>query len=289
MSEWKKKMSKSLDNLFSGSCDDSLDIRIKLCVFRERVEQWTYWNVNAHTWRFYWNPAPGAVILCGEKRHPLDPGTAVLIPPYTPYATDMTCPFPHFYVHFTVPPPYDSVRREVLFFRSEGIIPPDFLHSVETLPERQFLLVVRIAVLQALLRIPDEAFLPGKDAEMHPAVRRAIDLMADELGVRHTCREISRRCGISLSRFHLLFRRETGLPMKTWLLNMRMERAAHLLLHGTTPVKEIASELAFADRYHFSKVFKSFFGEAPAAFRREGGHRPEGRFRNAAGGIPHDR
>ena len=50
-----------------------------------------------------------------------------------------------------------------------------------------------------------------------------------------------------------------------------MEKAVQLLLHEGFSIKETADMLGFADRYHFSKAFKHYFGISPAQFVKSGG------------------
>lgn len=45
-----------------------------------------------------------------------------------------------------------------------------------------------------------------------------------------------------------------------------MGRAAELLLDGGLMVKEAASELGFADAFHFSRTFKRIYGLPPERF-----------------------
>jgi transcriptional regulator GlxA family with amidase domain len=40
-----------------------------------------------------------------------------------------------------------------------------------------------------------------------------------------------------------------------------------LLRHGKLSIDEIAGKCGFADRYHFSKSFRKYFGLPPAEFR----------------------
>jgi AraC-like DNA-binding protein len=52
----------------------------------------------------------------------------------------------------------------------------------------------------------------------------------------------------------------------TYLVRMKMEHAASLLLKSGSLVKEIAYELGFENPYHFSRSFKKFHGVSPEGF-----------------------
>lgn len=64
---------------------------------------------------------------------------------------------------------------------------------------------------------------------------------------------------------------ERGTTAARWILQRRLERARLDLAsaaHARNSIETIAQRWGFVDRTHFSRVFKSHFGESPAAFRR---------------------
>ncbi len=52
-----------------------------------------------------------------------------------------------------------------------------------------------------------------------------------------------------------------------YLIRLRMQHAASLLLEGGAPVKEVAAVCGFPDPFHFSRVFKSIHRVPPSRFR----------------------
>jgi AraC-like DNA-binding protein len=78
---------------------------------------------------------------------------------------------------------------------------------------------------------------------------------------------------------------ERGLAMaldctpRQLIVAMKMREARRLLLDGTHRVADVAERLGFADPFHFSRRFKSFYGVSPSEVRPEVGSR-----RDAAGG-----
>ena len=99
-------------------------------------------------------------------------------------------------------------------------------------------------------------------------LRRAKEAMAamppDELSLA----ELARHCGLSVSYFIRAFRMSTGDPPHRWMLRERVERSKSLLEGGETPLIDIAAQCGFADQSHFTRIFKSFVGTTPAAWRR---------------------
>jgi AraC-like DNA-binding protein len=48
----------------------------------------------------------------------------------------------------------------------------------------------------------------------------------------------------------------------------KVQKAVQLLMYTGRPVKEIAYDLGFENPYHFSRVFKTFYGAAPSSLRK---------------------
>jgi AraC-like DNA-binding protein len=80
--------------------------------------------------------------------------------------------------------------------------------------------------------------------------------------------DAARACGVSAAHLSRLFHRfDTELP-KAFLLRLKMNHAAELILRGSLPVKAAAAQVGFEDPYHFSRCFKRVHGVAPSYFGR---------------------
>jgi len=76
---------------------------------------------------------------------------------------------------------------------------------------------------------------------------------------------------VSASYLCRLFRRFAECTPYEYLTNLKMNRAAHLLLSTHLSVKQIAQEIAFSDPYNLSRVFRKRFGVSPRYFRSHEG------------------
>lgn len=72
--------------------------------------------------------------------------------------------------------------------------------------------------------------------------------------------------GLSSDRARHLFVAQTGLPFKTYVLWLRIERATALYAGGSS-LTQAAHEAGFADSAHFSRTFRRTFGLPAAALR----------------------
>lgn len=59
-----------------------------------------------------------------------------------------------------------------------------------------------------------------------------------------------------------------GKPVKDFILNIRLQKAAHLLTTSNQAISEIAYACGFSDPSYFSTVFKRYYSQSPASFRK---------------------
>jgi len=80
--------------------------------------------------------------------------------------------------------------------------------------------------------------------------------------------EAARTCGVSAAHFSRLFHRFDTESPNAFLLRLKMNHAAELILRGNLPVKVAGAQVGFDDPYHFSRCFKRVHGVAPNFFGR---------------------
>jgi AraC family transcriptional regulator len=79
--------------------------------------------------------------------------------------------------------------------------------------------------------------------------------------------ELATRVHLSPWYFIHLFKAETSLTPKQYLRLFKMKQAEALLGESFLSVKEVAANIGFGDRSHFSREFKKTIGRAPSEFR----------------------
>lgn len=86
--------------------------------------------------------------------------------------------------------------------------------------------------------------------------------------VEETCRltETAERFFLNPSYLSSLFKKETGISYKSFVQNLKIERARYLLGFTDMKVSEIAARLHFTDTEYFRKTFKAGTGISPAKF-----------------------
>jgi AraC-like DNA-binding protein len=76
---------------------------------------------------------------------------------------------------------------------------------------------------------------------------------------------------MSRSAFAARFTQLVGEPALQYVTRWRMHKAAGLLRQGGDSVAEVAAQVGYQSEAAFSRVFKRWTGQAPAAYRRVGG------------------
>ena len=102
---------------------------------------------------------------------------------------------------------------------------------------------------------------------MHPAVRRALDLMqTDRLEPSVRMIDVARRVGLSASRFRHVFAEATGTSFRAYVRWLRFQRAAGAISRGSS-MTEAAHDAGFHDSAHMTRTFKEMYGIVPSQLR----------------------
>ncbi len=76
--------------------------------------------------------------------------------------------------------------------------------------------------------------------------------------------KISRNMYLSPVYISKVFKDETGESPINYLIKTRLDKARDLLEQGNMTIKEIAKNVGYNDAYHFSKLFKKYYGYPPS-------------------------
>lgn len=82
--------------------------------------------------------------------------------------------------------------------------------------------------------------------------------------------ELAAVVDLSPDYFARVFKASFGRSPKRWLLEQRMQLAAHRVAYETTPIGDIATELGYDDPALFRRQFKDVIGRSPTEHRRLG-------------------
>jgi AraC-like DNA-binding protein len=105
--------------------------------------------------------------------------------------------------------------------------------------------------------------------KVHPKVRRAIEVLREELTTKQTfsLKYLARVAGLSTSRFMHVFTDSVGVPVRPYILWLRLQMACSEMMNGAT-VTEAAHRSGFADAAHLTRTIRRMMGTTPGELIR---------------------
>lgn len=84
-----------------------------------------------------------------------------------------------------------------------------------------------------------------------------------------TLEQLARDHYVSPAYLSRIFKETTDMSPINYLIQIRLKNANALLKNEDTTVKEIAKAVGYDDAYHFSKLFKKYYGVSPSKVDEE--------------------
>lgn len=109
---------------------------------------------------------------------------------------------------------------------------------------------------------------PEPPHRLHPRVRRLLRHLRAEPAPEDTSLEaLARVAGLSPGRLMHAFTESLGVPLRPYLLWLRLQRAAGAIAAGRT-LGEAAHAAGFSDAAHLTRTFRRMFGTTPSSLQR---------------------
>ncbi len=84
-----------------------------------------------------------------------------------------------------------------------------------------------------------------------------------------TIEDLGKKFHVNRTTLNKLFNKATGIPVKAYLIKLRLHLAAQILEDTTVPVSEVINRVGFNDPVHFSRIFKKNYGYTPTEYRQK--------------------
>lgn len=81
--------------------------------------------------------------------------------------------------------------------------------------------------------------------------------------------------GVTSTYLSMLFKKETGLTLKEYLINLKMNGAKKMLRETNNQIVEVAEMMGYDNEHYFSRLFKQKVGITPSQYRNSGIKPPE--------------
>ncbi len=125
------------------------------------------------------------------------------------------------------------------------------------------------ALEQALLQL--DTINPAAAPQIDFRINKALDYLSRNPAERITLSRLARYCGLSVSRFSVLFRSTVNKTPQQFHEILRLNRAQQLLRLTQHSVAEIGRETGYSDPFYFSSRFKRHTGLSPRGYRQQFG------------------
>jgi AraC family transcriptional regulator len=98
---------------------------------------------------------------------------------------------------------------------------------------------------------------------------RVLDYIRENISRDLSLAELAGIARVSPSHFKVLFKTAVGLPVHQYVINARIDRALHLIVHTNDALGDIALQSGFANQSHLSRHMRRLHGVSPATLRKQ--------------------
>jgi AraC-like DNA-binding protein len=271
-----------------------------LCCRYWWMTEWKSQHMSFPYWRLYWNRSGRARVVYNKTIY-LEPDRILLIPPNTPFASDIhgTSVAPdqpyslkggrvesremedemvknstvlHMFIHFTLGHPFDTISPDIFVFE----MTPNQEELIASITQQLIAGQVRFeqtgslelySLLFSLLhQLPSNVWKNRNlDGRIISGIRH-MEKNIQEIDIRNST--LAALGGMSVNAYARLFKEQTGYSPRKYLLRMRVEKASNLLHHSDLSIDQIASACGFSDRYYFTRIFTRTINVSPGIYRK---------------------
>ncbi len=97
----------------------------------------------------------------------------------------------------------------------------------------------------------------------HPRLLKALELMRSNIEEPLSCQAIGEMAGLSSRQMERLFRDQLDTTPASHYMQLRLERARHLLLQSTLSVLQVSTACGFSSTSYFARCYRNGFGHTP--------------------------
>lgn len=281
----------------SSNKQNFIDIKIKLlCCRYWLLDLWDCHEMIFPFWRIYWNKNYGGQLIHQDKVYEMSPEYIYIIPPLTSFSSSftknhiyehgihvsgkhLTENYPdeslgenlaHFFIHFNLGVPFDNVYPGILkiqlndYLKDKIIYLTDRLKIENTDFNLTFNLKLQAFIKETLTNIGSELW---KTINIDERVLEVIRYIEANINKKLKNPEIASIVNMASNSFARLFKEEMHITLHNFIQNRKIAKACELFEHTNKTIEDVAFDLGFSDRYHFSRIFKQVTGLTPANYK----------------------
>ena len=255
---------------FRLSGEKPLDLHVHECGSIVLGADWDHRSVFSPFWRAYYHSDAGAAISFGGTRHALAPDRLLLLPQRVLFHTVPQPGVRHLWIHFSLMgrPATPSEPIIIALTPAEQALWSHAAAEIATAGEGQEYVLRQQCAGLLLLSLAKAA--PLAATAHSPKLSTFLLWLEQSLSQPLGVETLARRAGMSPRTFLNWFKASVGTTPMVYLKAQRIREACRLLRFGTESIEQIATATGFANRYHFTRVFREQTGITPAAYRLRG-------------------
>lgn len=244
------------------------EIRVISCAYYPRL-LWEEKYPPKSYWCFFWNEIQENSVRFSGKNLPFGLEHGILIPPYAAYQVSSDREIPLLYIYFELKPAYENIvpRQKSIALDQSNIAELQELKTMilgkNNTPWRSAILYHLVAGL--LLKLEPEDFSSPEQTDKR--IMQAVEIINRDYVENLDNGKICRKINMSENNFLRLFQRDVGQTPHSYLNYIRIRNARRLLREGECSIDEITEKTGFANRYHFTRVFKKYTFTTPGEYR----------------------
>lgn len=135
-----------------------------------------------------------------------------------------------------------------------------------TIPEDDYWIIL---LFQQLLLELSFFLKSAKQNIKSPYLEKAINYIHQNLQEDLRVPHIAKHVGINKSYLHLLFNQQLDISISSYINRKRLEQACFLLCNSDLSITEIAFEVGYNSRQHFSSRFSQYYHLSPQAYKKQ--------------------
>ncbi|MEZ5570931.1 MAG: helix-turn-helix domain-containing protein [Halioglobus sp.] len=271
---------------YLAAMDHSLFVKLPLFVGkftgknRHPVNFGGFGDTQVDSWMLVYTLAGRGHFRAGVRVFELTPGNVVLVEPGTlvDFSGSEKTSWNFYWVVFQC---VDSWRSYLQWpLAGPGVrqleIPPDAAAAIAVTLSQLYQNYIDVGALkpqldhnlleQLLLRCGN--LLPREsNRELDSRIRAARAYIDTHYAKDITLADIAASSNLSPSRLSSLFRSETGSSVMAYRNELRLVKAAQLLLHSNLRIAEIGNRVGYSEQAFFSRIFRKHLGMSPRQYR----------------------
>ena len=282
----------------SSNKQNFIDLKLRmLCCRYWLLDLWDCHDMVFPFWRLYWNKNEGGELIHQENCYKMDPNYLYIIPPFTSFSTRFTKNHRynngihvdgkqissdlnedaysdkhliHFFIHFNLGIPFDNVYPGILKIELTDYLKDrlEYLTYRLKIENRDFKLTfnlkIQAFIKEALTNIGPELW---KVIDIDERVLTVIRFIEINIEKKLSNPDLAGIVNMAPNSFSRLFKDEMNITLHSFIQNRKIAKACDLFEHSNKTIEDIAYNLGFSDRYHFSRVFKAVTRLTPASYK----------------------